>query len=527
MADVPTLEKEALDRLQRARKTKALIAPDLREGLFFTNPRLSLNVYSGTVVTQSSVAATGPQAQSELQTTLGTECAQEFSANVIKTFMPQRFPWCRRGRGLMDEDKWETIKDDVEVADETVLQAIRSSNFEAVAHQAYDPNLSIGMTAMWIEEDDIWKAPNCRAIPLRKLEIDLGPGGEIDGRFYVDWIPGRDVRASLSKYVVADLPAETAKKLDAQPDKVFECTWGLWRNWEKRGTETWVYVILIDKKLVHEEELEGEGSCPLVVTPWAPNADTAWGDGPALKALPYLRVIDGKSAAIQDIDDIAVSKPFSYPHDGVINFEGGIEANKAYPHAMGTTKEEFVDLSFGAGQHTQEGMLVLDMVERSVKRIWFNDGPEQRGKTPPTKTQWLDELVDQQQRIGLVGQRYWRDGPRAYFLRFKHILERRGVVKEYNFPLEPYNPALKAQEYQEVQLAAQLLQMVLAFGGVQGQVLVDVNKTFENIKDKLGDKIVVFNTPEKLQALLQQVLPQAQVNVNNPRNIAAQPQGAY
>jgi hypothetical protein len=81
--------------------------------------------------------------------------------------------------------------------------------------------------------------------------------------------------------------------------------------------------------------------------------------------------------------------------------------------------------------------------------------------------------------------------------------------------LQPFNPAVKGQEYQEVQTALKLLESIQTLGGVQGQALPDVAKTFENIKEKLGDKLVVFHDPEAMAAMVQQLIPQTNVNTTN------------
>lgn len=503
--------KECLDRLAKARQRKQYIVQDLMEGYFFTNPRRSREVQSQ----YSQNRKTVPDDVAELQTTVGMDCSQDFAGLVINTFMPANFPWVKRGQGPLTDEVWEEIKDQVEADDKIVLSTIRSSNFDAVAYQSFEPDLSIGVVALWIDEDEIFKAPTCRSIPLRKLEIDLGPDGQIGPRFVVDQVPGRDIAASLG--TLSDkIPAKVAAKIKSKPEQPLELVRGLWRNWDNKGTEEWFYVVLIDKLFVHYETMRGEGSCPLVVTPWSPNPDSPWGDGPALKALPYLRVLDTLSGLVQDRADQAASPSFAYPNDGVLNFEGGIQSGTAYPMASGTTKQEFVPLYFDGDVNTT--LITWADLERAVKRLWFVDRPEQVGKTPPTAAQWLDELVEMQKRIGLVGQRFWRDGPMAYFNRFKFILQSRGKIeplKEGIGTLEPYNPAIKGQEWQEVQTAVRLLEIVLSFGGVQGQALLDVAATFANIKAKLGDEIVMFNDATKLGEMVSKLIPQADINIAN------------
>jgi hypothetical protein len=56
---------------------------------------------------------------------------------------------------------------------------------------------------------------------------------------------------------------------------------------------------------------------------------------------------------------------------------------------------------------------------------------------------------------------------------------------------------------------------VMNFGGVQGQALIDAPKTFDNIKKKLGDNIVVFNDAKALGDLIGKLIPQADINIAN------------
>ena len=503
------LEKQACEFLQCARDRKAQIVRDLMEGYFFTNPRRAREVQSAYRATRGI-----PDDVAELQTTLGVECAEDFAGLMVNTFMPANFPWLKRGRGSLGDDEWREIKDRVAADDKVILAAIAESNFDAIAQQSFDPDLSLGMSAIWIADDKIWKSPKCRSIPLRRLEIELGPDGEIGPRFVVEHHMAKDLPVVLAGHT---LPANVARKVTSRQKDMCEVVWGFWRDHSVEGTETWQHVIMADKKIVDEERREGEGSIELVVTPFAPNPDHPWGDGPGLKALPYLRVLDCLSGMTQDRADIAANPPFSYPHDGVINFEGGIVAGRAYPHAQGTTENEFVPLYFQGDPDV--GFFTLQDLEKSIKRLWYVDRPEQVGKTPPTASQWLDQIVEMQKRMGLVGQRFWRDGPRQYFLRFKYLLEKRGRLEPIKSAgsLAPYNPAIKGQEYQEVQLATKLMEIVMAFGGVQGQALLKAPETFKNIKAKLGDEIVVFNDMARVLQLMAQLVPQTDLNIGNSK----------
>lgn len=77
--------------------------------------------------------------------------------------------------------------------------------------------------------------------------------------------------------------------------------------------------------------------------------------------------------------------------------------------------------------------------------------------------------------------------------------------------------AVKGQEWQQVQTAVRLLEIVQTFGGLQAQALLNAPDTFANIKKKLGDEIVVFNDATKISELLTKLIPQGDINIaNNP-----------
>lgn len=483
------LEKEALERLQMARQEKARVQEDLAEGLFFTEPRLSRQVTSTTATPKD---APDQSDADELATTLGTEVSGDFASHVLATFMPSTIDWARRRRGMfMTTERWEEIEEAVGEADKQILETIRSSNIEAAAYQAFDPNLSIGTAALWIDVPRPADPVAVRSIPMRELEINIGATGEIDDRFWVKWTAARYVKGMLGETVWKEVPDKLRADLEKNPKTTHSVTWGYWRDLQNLGSFIWRHVILVDKTLVYAEDLTGEGACAIIVPRFFPAPSYAWGNGPVLKALPYLRVVDALSAATQDRADIAVNPPFGYPNDGVINFEGGIKAGHAYPMAPGSGRD-VASLYFEGDPNI--GFFTLADLERSVKRLAYVDEPQQLGKTPPSATQFLDEVVRAQRRIGPPGQKFWSEGPRAIFVRFEYLLRQAGVIEDLGAEasLEAFNPAMAAQEMQEVQGAVQFWQIANGFAPALAQLLIDAPKTLANIKKKMRDELVVL-----------------------------------
>jgi len=500
---VEALQKDALARLTDARRQKTEVELDIRESYFFTKPRLSRTIRSGQAP-QKSVEV----GAEELSTGIGTEVNEDFATEIISAFMPPHFDWCKSTAGIgVPDDLWTQVKEKAEADDREVFKALRASNFDAELATALIPDCGIGTVALWIDDMQAHEPISVQHVPLRELEINIGPFGTVDDRFIVRFVRRGKLEAVLKGVTI---PEKVAKK---KPDAWIECVWGYWRDWSEPTDVVWQKVVLVDKILAHAEQYKGEGSCPLIVGRFSPDSLHAFGNGPTIDSLPALRVIDCIAQATQDRIDIAIAPPFGYPDDGTMNFDGGLRAGMAYP--MRPNSGDIQELYFKGDPNL--GYYTLADLERAVKRKHFADYPEQPGKTPPTATQWLDEMIKSQRRIGTPGQKFWRELPVEVFLRYRYILAARGVIQPLSVDgrmvaIRPYNPAAKAQEQQEVQVATRVLDIAKGYFPMTSQAAIDEMATIKNIQEKLGDKIVVLRDPEEVKEMIESMMEQMSVD---------------
>lgn len=494
--------KECKRRLDAARAQKALVVKDLQEALFFTKPRLS-RVVTSTMLTAKQTA----DDFDDLATGLGSEVSEDFATEMISAFFPPHTPWASSSAELLPEGaEIANVAEDVKAYDKGVFSAIRRSNFDAELGVALDPDAAVGTIALDIKARGGGRPYKVEHVPLRELEINLGPDGEVDDRFRVRWIKLQDLKGVVGDI---DIPAKVEQKIAAKRKEAVECAWGWWRDWTKPQEDRFVHSVTIDGEVAHYDDgLDGTGSVPLIVMPFAPDRVHAFGCGPAIKALPEYRVLDVFTEATQDGAAFSVKKPFGYPDDGVIDFEGGIEAGKAYPLRPGSGKD-VVPLVFPQGQN--EGYVTIDRLERSIRRKHFADYPEQDGKTPPTATQWVDEMLRAQRRIGTPGMNFWRVGPKAVFERFAWLCEKDSLVKPVladgkAVPLTPQNPATQAQDHQRLQVGLKLLEIGKGYFPMTSQAAIDEMATLEKIQKLLRDDLIVFRSSEEVKGLIAGVL---------------------
>jgi hypothetical protein len=505
MGDEKTdLEKEFSQRLADARRQKAHVDQDLREGYFFTAPRRARDVSSSATPSEPS----REKDAGDLQISLGMEVAQDFATEMLNTFTPEVMKWAEQKAGVdVPEEAADEINERISKQTTVIFDAIKASNFYSAAAQSYVPDLSLGTVGLWIDDQRPAEPFHCQPVPVRELEINIGPNGKVDDRFIVRRTKYRHLPALLKG---AELPAAIADKVKSKANEWCTVTWGWWRLWNKTEDVFWQAAVRVGEKIVSDAELRGEGSCPLIVKRFNPDSMFAWGDGPALQALPELRRLDEMEALDIEGYDFRVHRPFFYPDDGVINFENGIEPGRGYKARPWGPSQPFVPMDFGGGNGSEE--FKLDKVERRIKRLFFVDQPEQAGKTPPTAEQWMDEMQRAKRRIGTPGKTFFDEGPAEVFLRFKYLLEQRGTIEPVKVngktvSLTPYDPTEQAQEFQEVQTAGRILQMGQANFAQIMPVVVDAIETLKNIKRKLRDNIVVIREPDQIAAAVQQLAP--------------------
>ncbi|WP_025593167.1 portal protein [Agrobacterium tumefaciens] len=504
-----SVSKEAISRLADARAQKTEAKDDIREALFFTRPRLCWDIDSNRKTSRKR-----DEKAEDLATGIGAEVSEDFATEVVSAFFPEGTEWVESTPDISAIQDLEAAEiADVEKSSKErnsiIFSAIRSSNFESELGTSLDPYASVGTIAWWIDKPFNTKPVSVAVVPYKELEFNVEADGSIGDRFRVRW-----VRISKLDSVIpgVSLPEAITKKVATDKKGWIEVVWAFWRDWSDPENDKWKHVLLVDKIAVHEQDLEGEGCLPLVIARFSPDPEYSWGFGPSIKALQDYRVLDVITAATQDRVDIAIAPPIGYPDDGVLDFEGGMEAGKAYPMRPGSGRD-IAKLYFEGDADL--GFYTAQDLERRIRRKHFADYPEQKGDTPPTATQWIDEMVKSQRRIGTPGKKFWREGPYQIFRRFEWLLDKDGKIEDVEFDgrklsLIPNNPATQAANNQKLQNGMQVLGIVKNYFPETSAAAVDERATIDNIKRLAKDDMVVLRDEEQTKQLLGTVLGAAQ-----------------
>jgi head-to-tail connecting protein len=498
-----SLEQEAVQRLAACRTWKSYIELDLKEIYFLTAPNRQRQI-SSMVMPAVQRMLDAP----ELNTDVGFIVVGDFITEVVNAFLPQAMAWCEYGPGMdLPPNAWKQVEETARTNETKIFDAIKASNFYSEIPKAYYPDLGIGTVGMWVSRPHPAKPIVCSAIPLRELEIDLGPYGEIDTRFAVRYTRNHYVQELVGKEIWDKMDSDTKTKVGGKPTDRTQIVWGFWRKWDDKTDEVWQHVVMRDNAVLHEEEYRGEGSCPLVVTRFNPTADWPHGIGPTYQSLPSLRQIDELERMRIDHGSLSLRPPIIYPDDSTVNLDQGLEEGMAYPCRQG---QENLFREIYRPPPPDAANYQFEEKVKNLRKLHFVDHPEQTGDTPPTATQWMDELARAQRRIGTPGMSFWREGPAQYFLRFKYLLEAAGKIA----PLKvdgrtvatmPRNPAQAAAEQQEIVKTMQIVTYFAQTFPEEFKVRVDGGKTMQNFAEKARSLLIAWRKPEDIQNAVAQM----------------------
>lgn len=511
------LTEEACDRLTACEAQKQEFDADIREGYFFSQPHRARELRSAQASSPSK-----PNDADELQTGVAMELVKDFNTVIFNAFMPTAEKWAERRPGMfIPKELRPQAEKAAEEQDPRIFEAIRASNlYQELPKVGAD--IALGTAALWI--DDLRPAENVvvQVVPLHELEINIGPFGGLDDRFVVRHTKNRHVKALLGSTIYGKIDEKDREQIEdrrnAQQPTIIR--WAHWRKWDRLDDVVWQHVVMKDKKVIYETTIVGEGSCPLIPFRFNPSPEWAFGQGPLIESLSDLRQIDDLEGKKIEHVDLSLAPPSTFPDDSFTAVEQGIESGRIYPVRPGS--EGAVKRLIEPGT-MEPAIYEVSEKERALRRRFFLDWPEQRGDTPPTATQWLDEMQLAQRRLGTPGSSFWREGPAEIFLRFKYILEKRGVIAPIvvdgkTVSLEPYNPAQRAAEQQEVAMAARYLEMILTFFPEEAKARLDGTDIMNKIAQKMRvTGLVTFRTDDQIKAALQQIAPLLQGGQPGPQ----------
>lgn len=437
---------------------------------------------------------------------LPEECATDLAGDLVTYFTPSEVRWATY-EVIQDipEEMADSVLEIVQDREDKLFSLIESSNYNDIAPQWGFEAATHGTPGLWIQAAHISQPINVESVPPHELLITPGHLGILD-RFREKMVLAETLPVLFFGlgYDLSDPKIQAKVK---KPGTMVKVCWGYWLSWDDPGNPVWLSEVTVDgMRISPEREYVGPyaGSCPLQVGRFNPQSMRPWGRGAGRKALPDMRVFDKLDEIVLSGLDQSVLNTIIFPDDGFLDFSDGLQAGRAYAANRGFTRDQIYDLSRNV--NVDQGWFAEDRMEDRIRRSFYQDGPRQKGDTPPTASQWIDERRRVQQRLGKPSAPLWSELILPMIQRFEYLGVELGELPDAithngkSISVRPISPLQKAQNQDKVMVSRSNLD--LGFSVFQDQVgsFIDPVATFQNIVRASGDELTVIRKEQSAPA---------------------------
>lgn len=453
----------------------------------------------------------------EIFDTEAAESNEEFTSDLFQYMTPDTVSWVKfEVSSTVPEEFKEEVDAIIEDHSAAIENAIEDSNYYHEGPVAFQ-SAGIGNVAMWVDTLNPARPAVCEAIPLNECFFTVGPNG-LEDRFRKTSYYARDIPVMFPDY---DFDKKLALKIkEGKSDCVV--IRGFWRDYSDPGNPRWKGQVKIDGQYFPVEDIGEEGACPFLAGRYGAKPRRAWGVGPALKMLPKIRTLDVISQMVLEGMDRTLDPAYTYPHDGMLDLSDGIEPGQTYPMMPGT--EGRVE-PIGGANNMDYGFFIEETMRQIIRKGFYRPD-EQKGKTPPSASQYLGDEQKPIRRMIKPASKVWDEFVQHLIKRFEYLEVQAGrldipMIGSDVIKLRPISPLQRAQSREAVITAQGIMAMATEALGEQAPLVIDGPRTIKNIKTELGDNIVEVRTEDQIMAAMQAMNGQQQTEGPGPAQAKA------
>lgn len=473
-------------RLSAARQWRRDVEPDIKEVLRFCAPD-RVNDFDQAPHRKN-------KAETDTHISIGEEMATDLAGDLVNYFMPSEARWAEYEVTVpIPEEVAGQVEGMVTDREEALFDILDQSNLNDIKPQIMFEAATHGTPGLWVEQGHLAEPIFIEVVPPHELLVTPGHRGYLD-RFREKSVMYEFLAATLPGMNL-DIPQLRQKRM--KPQSYCKVVWGYWLDWSDPGNPMWKREITVDgHRVSEEEEVIGpiNGACPLLVGRFNPRPGRPWGRGPGIKALPELLVLDKIEEVVLGKLDEQLDPAWTYVDDGVVNFSNGIVGGNAYPR-----RSEIMPEPLLAPANLDYGFFTAENMEERIRVAFYQDGPRQRGDTPPTASQWVDERRRVQARLGKPSAPLFTELLLPLIQRVEWIavqlslLEGAITLDGQTINVRPISPLQRAQDQDQALTARSNLDGMAATLGPEGMMqIVDPIKTWKNVVKATGDKLTVI-----------------------------------
>lgn len=448
--------------------------------------------------------------------TTAVEAVKTFVSKLHDTMTPPQVQW---GFLEVDEDMVEDIGDNMELIEKAqgildvymrrLFTFIHASNFDVVVNESYF-DLSIGTSALVINQHTDQNPFLCTSIPMDKLAIEEAVNGNIESWFrtwqnlkicelHTRW-PGITITSNLQQMLAGDP--------DAMIRNVYEGV-AYFVNQPKK----YCYAVWADNDLLYTQWLD---SNPGIVWRFQKTNNETWGRGPVMEALPSIISLNEMARVELASANINTYRPYMGFSDAVFNpHTFKLEPMTIIPIAPIGSSGQVPLIPLPNSADPNFAQMTMADLRMQIKALLFAEQPQDSRSVQPQTTY---ELAIKQQslaeKIGPLFSRMQQEFLWPVIKRFAYILHNMGKLPypqvdgvpikfRYKSPLALAKGMADVERFTKY---VQILQGIL--GPDAAQIYINPETTPYELASMMQIDERLLNTPENVKRVMQQVQDQ-------------------
>jgi hypothetical protein len=443
--------------------------------------------------------------------TTAVEAVTTFVSKLHDTMTPPQVQW-----GYLEVDE-SFVDDPDEQAEElekaqmvldkymrNLFRYIHASNFDTVINECYY-DLSIGTSALVINQQNDNQPFLCTSIPMDKLAIEEAANGKIES-WYRTWqnmkiaeLNLRWPKISLSQNLILDMMSNP----DAVVRNIYEGV-AFFAN----APKPYCYAVWADDDVLFSEFLE---SSPGIIWRFKKTNNETWGRGPVMEALPSIISLNEMARMELAAGNLNVFRPYMAFSDAVFNpHTFRLEPFTIIPIApIGTNGQPPLIPLPGSSDLNFTQFTIADL-RLQIKALLFAEEPQDSaGIQPQTAYELSLKQQNLAQKIGPLFSRLQQEFLWPVIKRFAYILHTMGKLpypkmdgRYINFKYKSPLALVKGQSD-----VARLIQFVQTLQGILGPEAAMVYMNTKNMPYLIAQSLQLdpryLNTPDDVKKVMQ------------------------
>lgn len=459
--------------------------------------------------------------------TTAVEAVTTFVSKIHDTMTPVQTQW-----GFLEID--ETMVEDPESEENLQLMEesqmildrymrqlfayIHASNFDVTINECYY-DLSVGTSALVINQIDEKTPFLCTSIPADKLAIEEAVNGNIESWFRT-W---QNLKVSELKtrwpniIITPNLQALVAGDPDAVVRNIYEGV-----AYFPKQKEKYLYAVWADNDLLLSQWLESSAG---IVWRWKKTNNETWGRGPVMDALPSIISLNEMARVELASANLNTFRPYMGFSDAVFNpHTFKLEPFTIIPISPVGSNGQVPLIPLPNSASPEFAQMTMSDLRMQIKKLIFAEEPQDsRSVQPQTAYELALKQSTLAEKIGPIFARMQQEFLWPVIKRFAYILNSIGLLPypEVNgLPIKfrYKSPLALAQGRAEVEKFVQYIQVMQGVMGPEASQLYINPKTTPYMLAKMMQIDERFlNKPEQVAQIAQQLLnKQSLMEMANP-----------